>query len=49
MSPDMESSLLEFLCDNADVFMWKPSDIPDIPREITEHCLNIKADAKPVQ
>jgi hypothetical protein len=29
--------------------MWKPSDMPGIPREVTEHCLNIKSKAKPVQ
>ena len=49
MSLDMESSLLEFLCDNADVFMWKPSDMPGIPGGIAEHQLNISADAKPVE
>jgi hypothetical protein len=45
----MEAALTEFLCSNADVFAWKPSDMPGIPREIFEHRLNIKADTKPVQ
>lgn len=49
MCPDMEMALIEFLCNNANVFMWKPSDILNIPHEITEHCFNIKANAKPVQ
>ena len=40
---------MEFLCDKADVFTWKPSDMPGIPREITEHYLNIKANSKLVQ
>ena len=46
MSPDIETALMEFLRDNADVFAWKPLDMPGIPDEIAEHCLNIKADAK---
>ena len=49
MSPNMEAALIEFLCDNVDVFMWKFPNLPSIPRGITEHRLNIKADAKPVQ
>lgn len=48
MSPNMESALTEFLCDNADVFVWKPSDMLGIPHEIDEHYLNIKANAKPM-
>ena len=49
MSSDIESALTEFLRDNTNVFAWKPLDMPDIPREIAEHCLNIKADGKLVQ
>ena len=49
MSPSMEAALTEFLRDNANVFMWKPSDMPGIPRGITEHRLNIKANARPMQ
>lgn len=37
------------LHDNANVFAWKPLDMPRIPRKITEHYLNIRADAKRVQ
>ena len=49
MSSDMESTLTEFMRNNTNVFTWKPSDMPRIPREIAKHRLNIKADAKPVQ
>ena len=49
MSLDMEAALTKFMCDNADVFSWKPSDMPDIPCEIVKHRLNIKVDAKPMQ
>lgn len=48
MSPDMEVALTEFLCDNIDVLAWKASNMPGIPHKITEHRLNIKADAKPM-
>ena len=44
----MEAALIEFLCDNVDVFTWNPSHMPGIAREIAEHHLNIKVDAKPV-
>ena len=46
MSPNMEAALTEFLRDNTIVFAWKPSNMLGIPREIIEHCLNIKVDAK---
>ena len=49
MSLDMEATLTEFLRDNANVFVWKPSNMPGIPYEIIEHCLYIKVDAMPVQ
>ena len=45
----MEAALIEFLRSNTNVFTWKPSDKLGIPHGITEHCLNIKADTKPVQ
>jgi hypothetical protein len=34
---------------NLDVFMWKPSDMKGIPREVAEHKLNIKPGSKPVK
>jgi ribonuclease HI len=33
--------LVDFLCANADIFVWRPSDMPDIPREVAEHSLDI--------
>nr|ABA94361.1 retrotransposon protein, putative, Ty3-gypsy subclass [Oryza sativa Japonica Group] len=30
-----------------DIFTWKPSDMPGIPREVIEHSLHVKEDAKP--
>ena len=45
MSSVMEAALIDFLHDNTNVFTWKPSNMSGIPREITNHYLNIKTDA----
>jgi hypothetical protein len=34
---------------NNDVFTWKPSDMPRISREVTEHALRIKPGSKLIQ
>nr|AAP54912.2 retrotransposon protein, putative, Ty3-gypsy subclass [Oryza sativa Japonica Group] len=34
---------------NKDIFAWKPSDMPGIPREVIEHSLYVKEDAKPIK
>jgi hypothetical protein len=44
-----ESALVDFLRVNHDAFAWKPSDMPGIPREVTEHKLNIKPGSKPMK
>ena len=41
--------LVDFLRVNADMFAWSPSDMPGIPREVTEHSLEIQAGSKPVK
>jgi hypothetical protein len=41
--------LVDFLCVNIDIFAWGPSDMPGIPREVTEHALEIRASSKPVK
>jgi hypothetical protein len=33
--------LVDFLRANADIFVWSPSDMPSIPREVAEHSLDI--------
>jgi hypothetical protein len=38
--------LVDFLCANVDIFIWSPSDKPGIPREVTEHALEIRAGSK---
>ena len=34
--------LIDFLHANKDIFAWKPSDMPGIPREVTEHALKTR-------
>ena len=38
-----------FLQENRDIFAWKPSDMPGVPREVIEHTLNVREDAKPIK
>jgi hypothetical protein len=41
--------LVDFLCANAEVFAWSPSDMPGIPRDVAEHSLDIRAGARPMK
>jgi hypothetical protein len=41
--------LVDFLCANADIFAWSPSDMPGIPREVAEHSLDILPHSRVVQ
>ena len=41
--------LIDLLRDNKDIFAWKPSDMPGISREVTEHTLKIHPGSKPVK
>jgi hypothetical protein len=41
--------LVDFLRANADVFVWSPSDMPSVPRDVAEHSLDIRAGARPVK
>jgi hypothetical protein len=31
------------------VFAWKPADMPGVPRELIEHCLDVSKTAKPIK
>ena len=35
--------------ENRDIFAWKPSDMPGVPRELAEHTLNVDPKYKPVK
>jgi hypothetical protein len=41
--------LVDFLRANAEIFVWSPSDMRGIPRDVTEHSLDIRAGARPVK
>jgi hypothetical protein len=41
--------VVDFLCANADIFAWSPSDMPGIPREVAEHSLDILPHSRVVQ
>ena len=41
--------LIDFLCTNQDIFAWKPSDMPGIPREVAKHALKIRPGSRPVK
>jgi hypothetical protein len=41
--------LVDFLCANADIFAWSPSDMSGIPREVAEHSLDILPHSRAVQ
>jgi len=44
-----EKTFKQILSKNADVFVWSPTDMPEIDPEVIYHKLSIKADAKPVK
>ena len=41
--------LVDFLHDNKDIFVLKPSDMLGIPREVTEHTLKIHLGSRPMK
>jgi hypothetical protein len=41
--------LVDFLRANAEILAWSPSDMLGIPREVTEHSLDIRAGSTPVR
>ena len=40
---------MQFLHENWDIFAWKPSDMPGVPRELAEHCLRVDPKVKPIK
>ena len=45
----LEGALTSFLLKNWDIFTWKPSDMPGVPREEAEHSLDLDKKVKPVK
>nr|CAE02825.1 OSJNBa0043A12.30 [Oryza sativa Japonica Group] len=44
-----EDALVSFLRANADVFAWRPADMPGVPREVIEHRLAVRPGVRPVR
>jgi hypothetical protein len=41
LDPKLEDALISFLRANRDIFIWKPADMPGVPRNRIEHSLNV--------
>jgi hypothetical protein len=41
--------LTNFLRDNKDIFAWKPTDMPDVPRELVGDRIDINEGSKLVK
>ncbi|XP_022021311.1 uncharacterized protein LOC110921323 [Helianthus annuus] len=48
ISPATRIQLKELLFNNKDIFSWCPADMTGVPRDIAQHCLNIKPSVEPV-
>ena len=49
LDPKQEVELINFLRENWDIFAWRPSDMPGVPRELAEHKLRVDPKARPVK
>ena len=49
LNPKKEAVLVDFLCVNTHMFVWNPSDMLGIRREVTEHSMDIQAGSKPMK
>ncbi|KAK1610938.1 hypothetical protein QYE76_034611 [Lolium multiflorum] len=47
--PDRRKALVNFLRENRNIFAWSTDDLVGVPRELGEHSLNVRKDAKPVR
>ena len=44
-----KKEIIKFLRSNLDLFAWSHEDMPGIPADIIQHCLNVDPKKKPVQ
>src|SRR5436189_1058293 len=49
LSQSEKVDLIAFIREYIDVFAWHYEDMPGLDPKVAMHCLNIKADAKPVK
>ena len=46
-SDEFRNNLIRFLADNKDVFAWSAKDLGGVDRNLINHKLNVKKDARP--
>ena len=49
LSPEMRTSLVQFLKENLDIFTWSHEDMLGISPKVIQHKLNVDLERKPVQ
>ena len=49
LSPKTKEEIIGFLKDNLDGFAWSHEDMPGIPTNVVQHCLNVDPEKKLVQ
>jgi hypothetical protein len=47
LDPKYEDTLVSFLWANRDIFAWKPADMPEVPKNLIKHSLNVDPKATP--
>ena len=48
LSPQTKKEIIKFLRSSLDIFAWRYEDMPGIPADIIQHCLNVDPEKKPV-
>jgi hypothetical protein len=41
--------LINFLQDNKNIFAWKPTGMPGVPRKLAEHRINVNEGSRPIK
>ena len=49
LDPSTKGEIVKFLKENLDVFAWNHEDMPNISKDIIQHCLNVDPERKPIQ
>jgi hypothetical protein len=49
LTDEQELTLITFLRSNIYVFAWQPSDMPEVPREVIDHTLEVCIDVRPMK
>jgi hypothetical protein len=49
LDPKLEDMIISFLQASRDIFVWKPVNMPGVPRRLIEHSLKVDPKATPKQ